>query len=51
MQPFKKIHGSGTTTLINSNKEMKDTMKIVKFLEDCGLLTEGVTQTIEKETI
>ena len=25
----KKIHGCGTTTLIISNKEMNDTMKIV----------------------
>ena len=25
-------------------------MKIVKFLEDSGLLTKGVTQTIKNET-
>ena len=30
----KKIHGSGTTTLIISNKEMNDIMKIVQTLED-----------------
>ena len=30
----KKIHGSGTTTLIISNKEMIDLMKIVQALED-----------------
>ena len=30
----KKIHGSGTTTLIISNKEMNDMMKIVQALED-----------------
>ena len=29
----KKIHGSGTTTLIVSNKEMNDIMKIVQALE------------------
>ena len=34
----KKILGSGTTTLIISNDEMEDTIKIVKFLEDSGLL-------------
>ena len=30
----KKMHGSGTTTLIISNEEMNDIMKIVKVLED-----------------
>ena len=30
----KKIHGSGTTTLIISNEEMNDIMKIVQALED-----------------
>ena len=29
----KKIHGSGTTTLIISNEEMNDVMKIVQALE------------------
>ena len=29
----KKIHGSGTTTLLISNKEMNDIMKIVKALK------------------
>ena len=33
----KKILGSGTTTLIISNDEMKDIIKIVKCLEDSGL--------------
>ena len=40
--------GSGTTTLIIPNKEMKDIMKIVKSLEDSSLLMKGVTPTIEK---
>ena len=31
---YKKILGSGTTTLIISNKEMKDIIKIVKSLAD-----------------
>ena len=30
----KKIHGSGTTTLIISNEEMNDIIKIVQTLED-----------------
>ena len=34
----KKIHGSGTTTLIISNKEMNDIMKIVQALEDSDIL-------------
>ena len=34
----KIIQGSGTTTLIISNKEMNDTMKIVKVLEDTNIL-------------
>ena len=46
----KKIHGSGTTTLIISNKEMNDTMKIVQALEDLNILLKGVTKTIKDET-
>ena len=34
----KKICGSGTTALIFSNEEMEDTIKIVKSLEESGLL-------------
>ena len=34
----KKIHGSGTTTLIISNEEMNDIMKIVEALEDSNIL-------------
>ena len=46
----KKIHGSGTTTLIISKKEMNDIMKIVQALEDSNILLKGVTKTIKKET-
>ena len=46
----KKIHGSGTTTLIISNEEMNDIMKIVQPLEDSNILLKGVTKTIEDET-
>ena len=41
----KKILGSGTTTLIISNDEMKDIITIVKSLEDSGLLLKGVGKT------
>ena len=44
-----KIYGSGTTTLIISNEEMKDIMKIIKSLEDSGLLIKGVSETIQNE--
>ena len=43
----KKIYGSGTTTSIISNEEMKDITKIVKPLEDSGLLIKGVSETIK----
>ena len=50
MQKYiKKILGSGNTTLIFSNNEMKDVMKIVKSLEDSGLLSKGVSETIHNE--
>ena len=47
---LKKIHGSGTTTLIISNEEMHDIMKIVQALEDSNILLKRVTKTIRKET-
>ena len=46
----KKIHGSGTTTLIISNEEMNDIMKIVQALEDSNISLKGVTETIKNET-
>ena len=46
----KKIHGSGNTTLIISNEEMNDIMKIVQALEDSNILLKGVTKTIKNET-
>ena len=51
MQEFKKkIHGSGNGTLIISNEEMNDVMKIVQALEDSNILLKRVTKTIEDET-
>ena len=46
----KNIHGSGTTTLIISNEEMNDIMKIVQALEDSNILLKGVTETIKNKT-
>ena len=37
------------TTLILSNDEMEDIIKIVKSLKDSGLLLKGVTETIQNE--
>ena len=45
----KKMHCSGTTTLIISNKEMNDIMKIVQALEDSNILLKGVNKTIKNE--
>ena len=46
----KKMFGSGFTTLITSNEEMNDIMKIVKCLEESGLLKKGIRETIKNET-
>ena len=45
----KKIFGSGNITLIISNKEMNDIMKIIKSFEEPGLLIKGVSETIKNE--
>ena len=45
----KKILGSETATLIISNDEMKDIIKIVKSLGDSGLLLKGVSKTVQNE--
>ena len=50
----KKILGSGkannnNTILIISNNEMDDILKIVKSLEDSGVLLKGVSETIQNE--
>ena len=46
---LKKIHGSGTTTLIISNEGMNDIIKIVQALEDSHILLKGVTKRIKNE--
>ena len=45
----KKILVSGTTSLMISNNEMKDIIKIVISFEDSGLLLKGVSKTIQNE--
>ena len=50
MQEFKKIHGSGNTTLIISNEEMNDLIKIIQVLENSNILLKEVTNTIKNET-
>ena len=44
-------HSSSTshTTLIISNNETEDIIRIIKSLEDSGLLLEGVTETVQNE--
>ena len=37
------------TTLIISNNELHDIIKIVKSLKESGLLLEGVTKTVQNE--
>ena len=47
----KKILGSGhsNTTLIISNDEVDDILKIVKSLENSGVLSKGLSETIQHE--
>ena len=47
----KKILGSGhnNTTLIISNDEINDIIKILESLEDSGLLLKGLTETVQNE--
>ena len=44
------MHGSGTKTLITSNKKMNDIIKIIQALEDSNILLKGITKTINNET-
>ena len=43
----KKILGSGNTTLIISNEEMNDIIKIVQALEDSNILLKGITEQLK----
>ena len=44
----KKIHGSGVKLIIEQ-KDMNDIMKIIKALENSGILLKGVSITIKHE--
>ena len=46
----KNMFGSGNTTLIVSNEEVEDIMKIVKLLEVSGILVNRISKTIKNET-
>ena len=46
----KKILRPGYTSLIISNDEIEDILKIVKSLEESGLLLKGVTETVQIES-
>ena len=45
----KKVFWSGVTTLIISNEEMDDIMKIIRSLEESGLLMKGISGKIKHE--
>ena len=42
----KKIYGPDMTILRVSNKEMKDILEIIKYLEESGLLNKCVTKKL-----
>ena len=45
------MSGLGMTTLKALNEEINGIIKIVKSLEESGLLTEGVSKIIKNEVI
>ena len=47
----KNIFGSRMTTLIISNEEKNDIMKIVKSIEESSLMKKGVKKQIKMEQI
>ena len=46
----KKMYGSRNTTLIISNDDMDDLIKIVTALEEHDILLKGISKTIKNET-
>ena len=44
------MFGSGFTTLILSNEEMNNIIKIVKSLEQSGLSVKGISETIKNQS-
>ena len=45
----KKSYGSGVTTLVISNEEMDDIIKIITCFEESGLLIKGGSDAIKNE--
>ena len=43
------MYESGMATLVLSNKDLNDIMKIVKSLEDSGLLIKRVNELVENK--
>ena len=46
----KKIYGSGTVLIISNKEIEEDIMKMVKSLEESGLLIKGISETFKNET-
>ena len=46
----KKMYGSGKATLIVSNNDLNDLIKIVTALEEHDLLLKGTSKTIKNNT-
>ena len=46
----KKIFGSGNTTLIISNKEINDILKVIKSFEESRFLIRSISKAIKNET-
>ena len=49
MQEYIKILGSGKTILIISNDEMEDIIRIIKSLEDSGLVSETIQNEAKEQ--
>ena len=48
MLVLKKMHGSGKTVIF-SNEEINDMIKVVKALEDSDILVKGVTKALQND--
>ena len=46
----KKMYGSGMTTLVISNNDLNDLIKIVTALEEHDILLKGTSKTIKNNT-
>ena len=45
----KNLGSGGRITLIISNDDMQDLLKLVKSLENSGMLLDGITETVKNE--